>query len=111
MQEMLHLLGVRVPLYDTEFGFLADDPFHRQSLREQASTLRRCAALQAALGVQAMFLYAHDDDLVGNPSLHPEVAEAIGQVHAMMAGKTLKQVVQRADGSVQVTSTESTFLW
>lgn len=111
MQRMLALMGVRLPLYDTEFGFLPGDAFHRLSKREQANTLRRCAAVQAFLGVQGILFYAHDDDLVGGPAVHPEVAEAIGDLHAMMAGKTLQQVTLLPDGRVRVTTPERTLVW
>ncbi|MGI4831665.1 MAG: hypothetical protein ACRYFU_26315 [Janthinobacterium lividum] len=111
VQKMLALSGISLPLYDTEFGFLADDAFHRSTRGEQATALRRCAAIQAASGVRSLFFYAHDDDLVGNPSLHPEVGQAIGDVHGMMAGKTLKQVTLLPDGSVHVATTERTFTW
>ncbi len=111
LKEMLHLMAVAVPLHNTEFGFLEDDPFHRIAPRAQGLALKRCAAIQAALGVQAMCLYSHDDDLIGCPALHPEVAEAIGELHASMAGKTLQQVTMLRDGSVEVATTERTFLW
>ncbi len=111
LQAMLQLMQVSLPLYDTEFGFLAGDSFHRLDRAAQAMALRRCAAVQAALGVQGIYLYAHDDDLVGNPSLHPEVAEAIGDVHAMIAGKTLKQVTMRTDGCVEIVTAEHRFQW
>lgn len=111
LREMLRLMAVSAPLYDTEFGYLADDPFHRLPPTEQAKTLRRCAAVQAALGVQALYLYAHDDALVGNPSLHPEVAVAIGDVNAMIAGNTLEQVTLHDDGSIAVRTAHRAFLW
>lgn len=111
VRKMLSLADIALPLYDTEFGFLAGDAFQQLTRTEQAIALRRCAAIQAALGVQGLFFYAHDDDLVGNPSLHPEVGQAIGDVHGMMAGKTLKQVTLLPDGSVHVATTERAFTW
>ena len=108
---MLQRMQIGKPLYDTELGFLPGDPFHALTRQQQALTLRRCAAIQAGLGVQAVYFYSHDDDLVGNPSIHPEVAEAIGEVHAMIAGKTLRQVTLLPDGGVEVTTAERSFLW
>ncbi len=111
VKAMLHLLGITAPLYDTEFGFLPEDEFHEASRIAQAMVLRRCAAVQAGLGVRALCFYAHDDELVGNPSLHPEVAEAIGDVHAMIAGKTLDQVTLQPDGSVRIRTSERILKW
>ena len=112
LKGMLRLLGLeKKPILNTEFGFLPPNPFHKLSLPEQASILRRCAALQAALGVQGLYFYSHDDDLVGNPSLHPEIASAIGDVHRMIAGKTLKQVTVLADNTVRIETSQASFVW
>lgn len=111
LKELMRLMGMTAPIYDTEFGFLQGNAFHSLSRVDQAATLRRFAAVQAGLGVRGLFFYSHDDELVGNPSLHPEVAEAIGEVHAMIAGQTLRQVTTLADGRVRVETRESAFVW
>jgi hypothetical protein len=112
LRTLLRLLKLeQLPLIDTEFGFLEPNAFHEKTLAEQAAILRRCAAIQAALGVQGMFFYSHDDDLVGNPSKHVEIASAIGEIHASLAGKRLIQVTLLSEGRVRVETGEQTLLW
>ena len=111
MRRMLSLMEVNLPLYDTELGFLKGDAFHQLPVQQQANALRRCAALQASLGIKGVYFYSHDDSLIGDPEIHPEVAAAIGDIHAMIAGKTLKQVTVLWNGSVRITTAERSFVW
>ena len=111
LRRLLELMHISLPIYETEMGFLCGDSFHAVTPLEQGLILRRCAALHAGLGVKGLYFYSHDDEFVGNPALHPEVAEAIGDVHAMIAGQTLKQVTMLADGNVKVTTAERSFIW
>ena len=111
MQAMLSLMGVHLPILDTEFGFLPGDAFFQSSSQAQASVLRRFAAIQASQGVQGMYFYSHDDDDVGDPSANPSIATAIGDIHVSLAGKTLNQVTLLPDGSVRVTTNLATFAW
>ncbi len=111
LQKMLALMQIQLPLVNTELGFTPDDVYHQLSPRQQGALLRRIAAVQAALGVQALFFYAFDDDLIGNPSVHPEVAQALGDVHSLLAGKTLQQVTLQPSGQVKIVTSERTLLW
>lgn len=111
MRAMLGLMDLQLPIYDTEFGFLQGDPFRQLNSRSQASILRRFAAIQASQGVQGIYLYSHDDACVGNPSMNPSTATAVGDIDASLAGKTLRQVSLQPDGSVHVTTNLATFTW
>ena len=111
LRNLLSVMRISLPLYETEFGFTAAHGFHQLPRNEQARTLRRCAALHAGFGLKGMYFYSHDDEFVGNPSLHPEVAEAIGDVHAMIAGQRLNQVTLLANGGVEVTTAKRSFIW
>ena len=111
LQKMLSMMGVHLPIINTELGFTPEDEFHQLSPRQQGVALRRIAAVQAAHGVQALFFYSFDDDLIGNPSVHPEVAQALGDVHQLLAGKTLQQVTLQDSGQLKVVTSEHTLLW
>ena len=111
LQKMLSMMGIDLPLFNTETGFTPEDDFHHLSAQEQGLRLRRIAAVQAALGVKGLFFYAFDDNLIGNPSQHAEIADAVGDVHKSLAGKTLRQVTLRASGQVEVLTSERTLLW
>lgn len=111
LQTMLTMMKLSLPIFNTELGFTATDPFHQLTPMQQGASLRRVAAVQAALGVRALFFYAFDDDLVGNPSRYPEVARAIGDVNVLLAGKLLQQVTLQTDGRVEIVTSERTLQW
>ena len=111
VQAMLGMIGISLPIYDTELGFLQGDPFFQLSTQGQASVLRRFAAIQASQGVQGLYFYSHDDNDVGNPSVNPQIASAIGDIHTSLAAKTLQQVTLLPDGSVHVTTNLASFTW
>lgn len=111
LQTMLGLMQIKLPLYNTECGFIRPDPFHQLTPADQATQLKRLAVIQAALGVQGLFFYSHDDDLVGNPSKHPEIARAIHELHNVLAGKMLHQVTLSPDGATRVVTDAGAFAW
>ena len=111
LQKMLNMMQITLPLFNTECGFIAPHAFRNLAPAEQGVQLKRLAVLQAALGVQGLYLYSHDDDLIGNPSAHPEVASALDELDRHIAGATLQQVTLRADGAVHVVTGAGAFLW
>lgn len=111
LRKMLSLMNCTLPLFNTECGFIAPHPFRDLPPLQQAVALKRLGALQAAAGVQGLYFYSHDDDLIGNPAMHPEIAEAIGALQRDVAGKTLRQVSLRGDGSVRVATDAGAFTW
>ncbi len=111
LQKMLSLMRITLPLYNTECGFIAPHPFRDLSPEEQGLQLKRLGAVQAALGVQGLYFYSHDDDFVGNPSKHPEIARAIDELHSSIAGATLHQVTFRPDGAIYVVTDSGAFTW
>lgn len=114
VQEIRHLLdklNLPLPIYNTECGFVSPHPFHELPTVKQALFLKRLGVLQAAQGVQSLCFYAHDDECIGNPSEHAEIAGAIDALQAKVAGATLKQVVLRSDGQVRVETDGEAFLW
>ena len=112
IRRMLKLLGLNLPIYNTEIGYeQKGSDFAHSDLAGKASLLRRQAAVQAALGVRGMYFYSHDDDLVGDPSRHVEIAHALDEINSRLAGKTLRQVTILGNGKVRVESTDGTFVW
>jgi hypothetical protein len=87
-------LSSNFPLYQTERGSDATNhPLH----------LLRCAAIEAALGVQMSVLYTWD--FYGTyPRDTPVLASAIRRFHAGVCGKTLTYCAVNQDGSVTVTA-------
>ena len=111
VRKMLALMQITLPLYNTECGFIAPHPFHDLTPDGKGLQLKRLGAVQAALGVQSLCFYSHDDDFVGNPSQHPEVARAIDDLHRSVAGATLHQVTLTADGATRVVTDSGAFTW
>ena len=111
LQETLRHFKVLVPVYNTETGYLPNSLFGTSSLSEKANILRRQAAVQAALGIQALCFYSHDDEFCGNPSKHVEIASAINDIFSRLSGKSLRQVAILPDGSVEVTTNTEQFRW
>jgi hypothetical protein len=109
VQQMLKLT---LPVLMTEFGFQRPDcGFRRADDDGRATLLRRHAAIQAALGLQSICFYSHDDDLIGNPSHKPVISRAIDELHHKLAGSILRRVTLNADGSVDVFGSNGTFHW
>ena len=109
--KMLGMMGIALPLYNTECGFIAPHPFRAMSPAQQAVHLKRFAALQAAMGVQGLYFYSHDDDFVGNPAAHPQVASAIDDLQRSLAGATLHQVAVDSNGAVNLVTDGGAFTW
>ena len=85
--------------------------FARGSETDRVVQLRRLAAQVAALGVSGLYLYAHDDEFVGNPSQHPGIAAAIDSIYASLAGRQLLQASLHGDGAVRVQTDKEILLW
>lgn len=111
LQKMLELMQCRLPIVNTECGFLEGDPFRRLAPAQQAVQLKRLAVMQAAVGVQAVYFYSHDDAFVGNPAVHAEVGAAIQELHERVAGSVLRQVSLEGGGSVRVVTNRGAFTW
>ncbi len=111
VRETLSHFNINVPIYTTETGYSETAPFNTMPVAQQASLLRRQAAVQAALGVRALCFYSHDDQYCGNPSKHPELSAAINDVQTRIAGATLRQVSVKSSGQVSVTTNTGAFTW
>lgn len=108
----LRNLNLSLPVYTTELGYVnMKGTFQQASLAEKGNILRRNAAVQAALGIQAVYFYSHDDNYIGNPSIHPEISKALNDINTRISGKTLKQVTVLPDGQVKVATRAETFTW
>ena len=111
LREILEHLKAPAPLYCTEAGFMPNTTFARGSETDRVVQLRRLAAQVAALGVSGLYLYAHDDEFVGNPSQHPGIAAAIDSIYASLAGRQLLQASLHGDGAVRVQTDKEILLW
>lgn len=111
LKETLSHFNISVPIYTTETGYTEQSSFNSMPVEQQASMLRRQAAVQAALGVKALCFYSHDDAFCGNPSKNPPIAAAINDVHTHLAGATLRQVSVLPSGQVSVVAGSSAFTW
>ncbi len=111
LRETLSHFNIHVPIYTTEAGYSEKASFNTMPVQQQANLLRRQSAVQAALGVQALCFYSHDDQYCGNPSKHPELSAAINDVHTDIAGATLRQVSVLPSGQVSVVTSSRSFTW
>ena len=111
LRRMLALMQLSLPVYCTECGFRSASSFASSTPETQAVMLRRLAAVLAANRIQGLYYYSHDDEYIGNPSHHPEIAVALGQIHSELAGRTLKQVTISSAGPVRVEAEHRTFTW
>ena len=109
LKRLLVTMGLNKPLYMTEVGFFPTSDFAHSSVADKATTLQRLAVTVAALGVQTMYFYAHDDEYIGNPSKNPPLAEAIGLLNQRLPGKTLQQVTIQPDGAYLVSTSAGDF--
>ena len=111
VKQMLEQARVKVPIFTTESGYMHDPSFDGVSLDGKARQLRRQAAVQAALGVQCVCFYAHDDEYCGNPSRNGVIAAAINEIHTKLAGQRLEQVTVQKSGEVSVQASSGSFVW
>ena len=111
LRKMLALMQLSLPVYCTECGFRPESAFAKSSVVDQATMLRRLAVILAASHVRGVYFYAHDDDFIGNPSIHPEISLALDQLQTNLAGRTLRQVTVRADSSLRVETDHESLLW
>ena len=110
-ETLLHF-GRDVPIWVTETGFSPTSRvFSKASLPEKATIIRQQAAVQAALGMQAVCFYAHDDEYCGNPSINPIISTAINDVQTHLAGQSLTQVTLLPSSQVKVVTGAGTFTW
>lgn len=93
-----------LPLYTSESGWQATAVgnawFMNLTDAQKGKTIQRNLAIQAALGIKQVCLYTHDDIYMGNPSASATVSTAIGEIHALLAGKTITYCSRAYDGTV-----------
>jgi hypothetical protein len=111
LRTMLGLMRLSLPIYCTECGFRPHSTFAQSTVTQQAVTLRRIAAVLAASGVQGLYYYAHDDDFIGNPSRHLELASTLDTIQTRLAGAELHQVTVLPGGDLHIETDAETFLW
>ena len=110
LRAMLYQMKLSLPVYCTECGFRPTSTFAASPVEEQAAALRRLAAVLAASRVQGLYFYAHEDNFIGDPSRHSQIGAALSQIHAQLAGTTLRQVTVLPGGAVRVHTDHQTFL-
>src|SRR5690606_26773212 len=92
-----------VDLHLTEIG---DNRYWAEGSVSEADkilTIRRWLALGAAGGLKTLGLYSHESHHLGEPASHPAVADAIDEMHGLLAGSTIIAGMLRQDGRVEIT--------
>jgi hypothetical protein len=82
------------PIFGTEQGLTgshSSNVIKDTSVETKALYVAGITALQAALGWKMVTWYSHDDELCGNPSKNPRVAEALDWC-SRLGGKRLTSV-------------------
>lgn len=97
-------LAGSTPLHNMEIGIASSstDTLLSRAPVWKAQYVARISALYAALGWQKVVWYGHDNNLSGNPSISPEVGDALAWA-AQLAGKTLTSVRLLSNGRIRVT--------
>jgi hypothetical protein len=109
--ETLEYFRLPIRIFCTETGYTETSKFQQSSLADKANLLRRQAAVQAAMGIQSVCFYSHDDQFCGNPSMNPPIAQVFNDMSKRLAGQVLQQVTVLSGGQVQVTTHTGSLTW
>lgn len=101
-------LPATTPIYITEIGYhwATDHPSVAANTPGQfANWIEQVVLRAATLGVAQIDLYSHTATLIGDPSRHAVVAQAIDRLARQLAGQTLLRVTRTAGGHYRAVTT------
>lgn len=104
--------AVSTPIYVTEIGYhwAPDDPsIIGRSPESFADWIEGVVLRAATLGLQQIDLYSHTSKLLGEPSRHALVAQAIDRVSRGLSGQTLHRVSRLPDRRYRVRTSAGEF--
>lgn len=98
-------LPATTPIYASEVGYhwARDDPSILGTTPPQfANWIEQMVLRAATLGWRQVGLYSHTSMLIGDPSTHAVVAQAIDRLSKQLAGQTVRRVTRTGDGRYRV---------
>lgn len=95
--------GISCPLIASECGAVPGWAFYDSlSKGAQAQTLKRVTAYLAARGWLGVIWYGHSNTYCGNPSVYPEISQALNWLQQTLGGKTISGAYVAEDNTLRM---------